>query len=172
MRPDPGPPCLYVQPGDLVAVSATNLQALYLPEAVEPLMERLRASRPIAAIGYSIFLYRADFTWLIAPEDAGELDWLEPAAESYAAAIRRDPGLADAHGYLGVALHLQGRHRRAADAFDEAQRLDPDWLGRHRRYEHAFDAAHRKTRQAGAPEREDVVSSPPRRPAPAPLPEG
>lgn len=54
-----------VDPGDLVAVSATNLQGVYLtddPDA-ERLMRRLRRQQPIASIGYSILIYRADFSW-------------------------------------------------------------------------------------------------------------
>lgn len=54
-----------VDPGDLVAVSATNLEGVYLeddPDAMR-LMRRLRRQQPIASIGYSIFIYRADFQW-------------------------------------------------------------------------------------------------------------
>lgn len=54
-----------VDPGDLVAVSATNLQGVYLtddPDA-ERLMRRLRRQYPIASIGYSILIYRSDFSW-------------------------------------------------------------------------------------------------------------
>jgi dolichyl-phosphate-mannose-protein mannosyltransferase len=50
-----------VEPGDIVAVSATNLQGIYLPPDAQPLMERLRRLEPIARVGYSIFIYRADF---------------------------------------------------------------------------------------------------------------
>jgi hypothetical protein len=52
-----------IRPGDTVAVSATNLQGVYLDAEDRPLMERLRALRPVARIGYSIFVYRPDFTW-------------------------------------------------------------------------------------------------------------
>ena len=52
-----------VRPGDLVAVSATNLQGVYLDAADRPLMERLRRLTPIDQVGYSILIYRADFTW-------------------------------------------------------------------------------------------------------------
>ena len=54
-----------VDPGDLVAVSATNLEGVYLendPDAMR-LMRRLRRQQPIASIGYSILIYRADFEW-------------------------------------------------------------------------------------------------------------
>lgn len=61
----PRPPRIVreVRPGDVVAVSATNLQGVYLEPEDRPLMERFRALRPVAVIGYSIFVYRADFTW-------------------------------------------------------------------------------------------------------------
>jgi 4-amino-4-deoxy-L-arabinose transferase-like glycosyltransferase len=52
-----------IRPGDTVAVSATNLQAVYLDPEDRPLMERLRGLTPVARIGYSIFVYRPDFTW-------------------------------------------------------------------------------------------------------------
>jgi len=52
-----------VRPGDLVAVSATNLQGVYLDPEDRPLMERFRRSTPIDQVGYSILIYRADFTW-------------------------------------------------------------------------------------------------------------
>ncbi len=56
-----------IQPGDIVAVSATNLQGVYLDSEDLALMERLRALDPLARIGYSIFVYRADFVWPPAP---------------------------------------------------------------------------------------------------------
>jgi len=52
-----------IRPGDVVAVSATNLQGVYLDPADRPLMERLRRLRPIGRAGWSILIYRADFTW-------------------------------------------------------------------------------------------------------------
>jgi Dolichyl-phosphate-mannose-protein mannosyltransferase len=63
MSPRPTRVTREVRPGDVVAVSATNLQGVYLDEADRPLMERFRAARPVARIGYSIFIYRADFSW-------------------------------------------------------------------------------------------------------------
>jgi 4-amino-4-deoxy-L-arabinose transferase-like glycosyltransferase len=45
--------------GSLIAVSATNLQCAYIRDpAVQEFMARLRAIRPEARIGYSIFVYR------------------------------------------------------------------------------------------------------------------
>jgi hypothetical protein len=52
-----------VDPGDVVAVSATNLQGVYLDPTDRPLMAMLRARTPVAVIGHSIFVYRADFAW-------------------------------------------------------------------------------------------------------------
>jgi hypothetical protein len=57
-----------IAPGDLVAVSATNLQGVYLDPVDRPLMERVRRLAPVARIGYTIFVYRADFSW---PDPAG-----------------------------------------------------------------------------------------------------
>jgi hypothetical protein len=52
-----------VKPGDLVAVSATNLQGVYLDPEDRPLMERFRALTPLHEVGYSILIYRANFSW-------------------------------------------------------------------------------------------------------------
>ena len=52
-----------IAPGDVVAVSATNLQGVYLEPEDRPLMERLRALQPIGRAGWSIRIYRADFSW-------------------------------------------------------------------------------------------------------------
>jgi hypothetical protein len=48
-----------VRPGDVVAVSATNLQGVYLDPEDRPLMERFRTRAPLAQVGYSILIYRA-----------------------------------------------------------------------------------------------------------------
>jgi hypothetical protein len=63
MSPRPARVTREVRPGDVVAVSATNLQGVYLDEADRPLMTRFRAARPVARVGYSIFIYGADFSW-------------------------------------------------------------------------------------------------------------
>jgi hypothetical protein len=52
-----------ILPGDTVAVSATNLQGVYLDPEDRPLMEKLRELEPVARVGYSIFVYRPDFAW-------------------------------------------------------------------------------------------------------------
>ena len=54
-----------VRPGDIVAISATHLQGLYLEPEMQPLLARFRARAPIATIGHSIFVYRADFLWAL-----------------------------------------------------------------------------------------------------------
>jgi hypothetical protein len=56
-----------IRPGDIVAVSATNLQGVYLEPEDRALMARLRALEPIGRAGWSIRVYRADFAW---PETA------------------------------------------------------------------------------------------------------
>lgn len=52
-----------IHPGDIVAVSATNLQGVYLDPEDRPLMERLRRATPVGRAGQSILIYRADFSW-------------------------------------------------------------------------------------------------------------
>jgi len=63
MLPPPRVTARDVQPGDLLAVSATNLQGVYLPPEDQPLMARLREEKPIDNVGYSILIYKADFAW-------------------------------------------------------------------------------------------------------------
>jgi len=57
-----------IRRGDVVAVSATNLQGVYLDPEDRPLMERLRQLEPIGRVGYSMFVYRVDFDWSGPPE--------------------------------------------------------------------------------------------------------
>jgi hypothetical protein len=56
-----------IRPGDVVAVSATNLQGVYLEPEDRALMARLRPLEPIGRAGWSIRIYRADVAW---PETA------------------------------------------------------------------------------------------------------
>ena len=63
MLPPPRDVVREIAPGDIVAVSATNLQGVYLEPEDRPLMERLRALTPVATVGHSILIYRADFAW-------------------------------------------------------------------------------------------------------------
>jgi hypothetical protein len=50
-------------PGDVLAVSATNLQGVYLEPEDKPMMERLRREKPVGRVGYSILIFRPDFAW-------------------------------------------------------------------------------------------------------------
>jgi len=52
-----------VHPGDLVAVSVTTLQGLFLSPEDGTLMARLRGLEPVGRAGWSIRIYRADFHW-------------------------------------------------------------------------------------------------------------
>jgi dolichyl-phosphate-mannose-protein mannosyltransferase len=52
-----------VSPGDILAVSATNLQGIYIEDVDQPLMARIRQLSPIGRIGYSILVFQADFKW-------------------------------------------------------------------------------------------------------------
>ena len=63
MLPPPRVTTREVRPGELLAVSVTNLQGVYLPPEDQPLMARLRAQKPIDNVGYSILIYEADFAW-------------------------------------------------------------------------------------------------------------
>jgi hypothetical protein len=63
MSPRPPRVTRTLVPGDVVAVSVTNLQGVYLDPEDRRLMERLRALEPIGRVGYSIRVYRADFHW-------------------------------------------------------------------------------------------------------------
>jgi hypothetical protein len=53
--------------GDVLAISATNLQGVYLDAADRPMMERLRREKPVGSVGHSILIFRPDFGW---PETA------------------------------------------------------------------------------------------------------
>jgi hypothetical protein len=65
-----------VNAGDVVAVSATVLQGLYVEPQMLPLFEKLRALQPIAVLGHTIFVYRVDFAW--EPRGASRLDGAAP----------------------------------------------------------------------------------------------
>jgi hypothetical protein len=78
----PAPPSATVrrvERGDVIAVSATLLQGVYLEPEMRPLMERLRSERPIEVIGHSLFVYRAGFTWAAPAPPTGEA---EPATDA------------------------------------------------------------------------------------------
>jgi hypothetical protein len=73
-----------VAPGDVLAVSATNLQGVYIEDEDQPLMARIRQMQPFGRIGYSILVFRADFTWPEARASGSgpvpESEWRPPAA--------------------------------------------------------------------------------------------
>lgn len=100
MRPIPERLTLLVRRGDVVVISATNLQGVYLPRVARRLMERFREKEPVARVGRSLFVYRADFDWLPRPDLAEELGWLDSAIASYREALRLDPNDANAQAYL------------------------------------------------------------------------
>jgi hypothetical protein len=62
MHPDPEQIVRGFEAGDVVAVSVTNLQGVYLGRDERRLLRRLRDTTPIARVGYSIFVYRPDFS--------------------------------------------------------------------------------------------------------------
>jgi hypothetical protein len=52
-----------IRPGEIVAVSATNLQGVYLEPEDRALLARFRPKEPIGRAGWSIRIYRADSSW-------------------------------------------------------------------------------------------------------------
>jgi 4-amino-4-deoxy-L-arabinose transferase-like glycosyltransferase len=67
--PPPSAVVREVRPGDVLAVSATLLQGLYVDDSSLALMKRLRERTPVAVIGHALFVYRADFSTTL-PEAA------------------------------------------------------------------------------------------------------
>jgi hypothetical protein len=63
MSPRPVQVTREIRPGDILAVSATNLQGVYLEPEDRRLMERIRALPPLGDVGHSILVFRSDFTW-------------------------------------------------------------------------------------------------------------
>jgi hypothetical protein len=63
MSPRPARVTRAVRPGDVLAVSATNLQGVYLDPADRQLMARVRRAPPLGQVGHTIFVFRADFAW-------------------------------------------------------------------------------------------------------------
>jgi hypothetical protein len=63
MSPRPARVTRDVSPGDVLAVSATNLQGVYLEPEDRRLMERIRQIAPLGHVGHSIFVFRSDFSW-------------------------------------------------------------------------------------------------------------
>ena len=67
MAPPPRQVTRRVSQGDVVAVSATILQGLYVERGMLPLFERLKVLPPLAVVGHTIFVYRVDFAWSAEP---------------------------------------------------------------------------------------------------------
>jgi hypothetical protein len=63
MLPPPRETTRVIKPGEILAVSATNLRRVYLPPEDRPLMARILQQQPIDNVGYSILIYRAEFAW-------------------------------------------------------------------------------------------------------------
>ena len=81
MPPVPRKVVREIHRGDVLAVSATNLQGVYLEAESLPLMEKLRGLTPLAQVGYSILVYRADFDWTIPPAGSAPLGSADLPAE-------------------------------------------------------------------------------------------
>jgi hypothetical protein len=63
MSPRPAQVTREIQPGDVLAVSATNLQGVYLEPEDRRMMERIRRLTPLGDVGHSILIFRSDFAW-------------------------------------------------------------------------------------------------------------
>ena len=63
MSPRPSRVTREIRPGDVLAVSATNLQGVYLEPEDRRLMDRIRRLTPLGDVGHSILVFRSDFTW-------------------------------------------------------------------------------------------------------------
>jgi hypothetical protein len=63
MSPRPSRVTREIHPGDVLAVSATNLQGVYLEPEDRRLMERVRGLTPLGDVGHSILIFRSDFSW-------------------------------------------------------------------------------------------------------------
>jgi Dolichyl-phosphate-mannose-protein mannosyltransferase len=63
MSPPLARPTREIHPGDILAVSATNLEGVYLEPEDRRLMERIRGLIPLGDVGHSILIFRSDFTW-------------------------------------------------------------------------------------------------------------
>jgi 4-amino-4-deoxy-L-arabinose transferase-like glycosyltransferase len=81
MPPVPRKTVREIRPGDVLAVSATNLQGVYIEKEALPLMERLRALQPIDSVGWSILIYRADFALTLPAPGTAESAELPADAE-------------------------------------------------------------------------------------------
>lgn len=112
---------------DFIAVSATNLQSVYLP--YKNSFAWLKDYKPIAQIGYSIFVYdiKRDAS---AHNNLGILylkyRMLEEALGEFKLAVELVPKDAIAHSNLGLTYALLSMPDRAKEAFQKALELDPE----------------------------------------------
>jgi len=110
---------------DFLAVSATNLQAVYLP--YKGSFEWLKAYRPIARIGYSIFVYdiRGD---VAARNNLGILylkyRMLREALKEFQLAVELAPSESMVYSNLGFTYSLLSMPSQAEAAYRRALELD------------------------------------------------
>lgn len=71
-----------IEPGDLLAVSVTNLQGVYFEPEDQALMARIRSFPLVGRAGWSIRIYRADAAWPAPAADPGAST--SPAAQAEA----------------------------------------------------------------------------------------
>ena len=115
------------QPTDFIAVSATNLQSVYFSDKGS--FEWLKSYKPIAQIGYSIFVYdiKGD---AYAHNDLGVLylkyRMPEEALNEFKLAVELKPKEAAAHTNLGITYGRLSMPDKAEEAFKKALQLDPE----------------------------------------------
>ncbi len=103
---------------DYVAISATDLQGVYLPD--KDMFAALRNREPVAKIGYSIFIYpNVD----IDLDDSGRLD---KAIARCRKALEIRPDFAEAHLILGLIFARLGRLDEAINQYRHALKIRPD----------------------------------------------
>ncbi len=104
---------------DYVAISATDLQGVYLPDI--DMFAALRNREPVAKIGYSIFIYpNVD----IDLDDSGRLD---EAIAHYRKALEIRPDFTEAHYSLGLILARRGQFDEAIAQYRKALEIRPDF---------------------------------------------
>jgi tetratricopeptide (TPR) repeat protein len=111
---------------DFLAVSATNLQAVYLP--YKSSFEWLKAYRPIARIGHSIFVY--DIQKDVAAHNHLGLLYLKykmprQALSEFRLAEEMAPKESVIHANIGFTYSLLSMKTQAATAYKKALKLDP-----------------------------------------------
>ncbi len=108
---------------DYVAVSATDLQGVYLRD--KDMFAALRNREPVAKIGYSFFIYpNVD----IDLDDSGRLD---KAIARYRKALEIRPDFAEAHYDLGLIFARLDRLDEAITEYRNALEIKPDYAEAH-----------------------------------------